>query len=117
MKRTALLVLLVIVVMVASVGVVAADPGPRNPYRDVITNVNCEGETHDYEMLYTVGLSPWFDPDGSTVAAGPTRVEMEVDGQWVLRFELPGKGVPTTFCTWTRGETHFRGDVQFAPPH
>ena len=117
MKRIVSLVLLVMAALFVGVAAVAADPGSKNPYRDVIVNVDCEGEAHDYELLYTVGLSPWFDPDGSTVAAGPTRVEMEVNGQWVLRFELPGKGVPTTFCTWTRGESNFKGDVQFAPPH
>jgi hypothetical protein len=108
-------------IFVMSVGVAAADPGPKNPYRDMIVNVDCEGETHDYDMLYTVGLSPWFDPQGTVVAPGPTRVWiwMEVDGQWqwVLRFALPTEHVPTIECTWTRGADHFRGDVQFAPPH
>jgi hypothetical protein len=115
MKRVVSVIFFLILVM--SVGVVAADPGPNNPYRDMIVNVDCEGEQHDYDLLYTVGLSPWFDPQGTVVAPGPTRVEIEVNGQWILRFELPSDHVPTIYCEWTRGEDNFRGDVQFAPPH
>jgi hypothetical protein len=95
-------------------GVVTADPGPNNPYRDVITDVNCDGDDHDYALLYTVGLSPWFDPHGTTVSPGPAKVEREDNGQWVLLFELPGQGIPTISCTWTRGDNNFRGEVQFS---
>lgn len=112
MKRIVPLLFLLSFVM--SVGVVAADPGPNNPYRDMIVDVDCDGEDHDYDLLYTVGLSPWFDPQGVVVAPGPTRVEIEVDGEWILRFELPSQKVPTIYCEWTRGADHFRGDVQFA---
>lgn len=119
MKRIISIVLLVTAVLLLGVGIVAADPGPHNPYRDVIVNVDCEGTAHDYEMLYTVGLSPWFDPNGSAVATGPTRVEVENrNGQWELRFAMPDQQqVPTIYCEWTRGDTNYRGDIQFAPPH
>ena len=56
MKRLVPVIFFLIFVM--SVGVAAADPGPNNPHRDMIVDVNCEGEAHDYDMLYTVGLSP-----------------------------------------------------------
>lgn len=115
MKRILLIIFGLAMLMTA--GVVAADPGPNNPYLDTITNVDCEGENHDYDLLYTVGLSPWFDPDGPTVSPGPARVEIEQDGQWVLLFELPDNGIPTIFCSWTRGDNNYRGDVQFASNH
>jgi len=104
-------------ILVMSVGDPAADPGPQNPHRDMIVEVKCDGEEHNYDMLYTVGLSPWFDPQGTLVAPGPTRVEVEVNGEWVLRFELPTENVPTRYCEWTRDDVNFRGDVQFAPLH
>ncbi len=115
MKR--IVFFIAVLVFLMGTGVVLADPGPNNPYRDMIVNVDCEGEDHDYDLLYTVGLSPWFDPAGTTVATGPTRVETEVDGEWVLRFALPAQNIPTVFCTWSRGSDNFRGDIQFAPPH
>ena len=115
MKRIAFFIAVLVFLM--GTGIVAADPGPKNPYRNMIVNVDCKGEDHDYDLLYTVGLSPWFDPEGTTVATGPTRVEMEVDGEWVLRFALPEQNIPTIFCTWTRGSDNFRGDIQFAPPN
>ncbi|MFN2137520.1 MAG: hypothetical protein ACK2UK_16280 [Candidatus Promineifilaceae bacterium] len=107
--------ILFVLALAMSVGVAAADPGPNNPHRDMIVNVDCEGEAHDYDTLYTVGLSPWFDPAGSTVAPGPTRVEKEVNGQWIQIFALPSEHVPALYCEWTRGEDNYRGDVQFAP--
>jgi hypothetical protein len=100
---------------VLSVGVAAADPGPNNPHRDMIVNVDCQGADHDYDLLYTVGLSPWFDPQGTTVAPGPIKVEKEVDGEWILLFELPDQKIPSLYCEWARGEDNYRGDVQFAP--
>ncbi len=109
------LVLLVVALMVGA-GTVTADPGARNPNLGAITDVDCTGSNHDYATLLTVGLSPWFDPDETLVSPGPSRVELEVDGEWVLQFELPAQGIPTIFCTWTRGTDHYRGDVQFAPP-
>ena len=115
MKR--LVPLIVLSILVLSIGVAAADPGPKNPHRDMIVDVDCFGEEHDYDMLYTVGLSPWFDPQGTLVAPDPTRVEVEVNGEWVLRFELPTENVPTRYCEWTRDDVNFRGDVQFAPLH
>jgi hypothetical protein len=114
MKRLVSIIFVIVLLLV--VGTVAADPGSNNPYIDAITNVDCDGSDHDYDLLYTVGLSPWFDPDGTTVSPGPARVEMEVDGEWELLFALPDQGIPTIFCTWTRDTNHFRGDVQFAPP-
>lgn len=116
MKKLMALMIVLVVVLVG-VGVVAADPGGNNPYRDMITNVDCEGSAHDYPYLYTVGLSPWFDPDSSQVSPGPAFVQVLQGSTWVTLFDLPGEGVPTLFCTWTRGENNYRGDVQFAPPH
>jgi len=113
MKQIVLVVFVLVLLM--SAGVVAADPGPNNPHLGVITNVNCEGDDHDYDLLYTVGLSPWFDPNGTTVSPGPASVSIEEDGQWVLLVELPGKGIPTISCTWTRGDNNYLGNVQFAP--
>ena len=112
MKRTVSFIFVLVLLM--SAGVVAADPGPNNPNLQTITNVDCEGDTHDYDLLYTVGLSPWFDANGTTVSPGPARVEIEEDGQWVPLFELPAKGIPTILCTWARGDNNYRGDVQFS---
>lgn len=114
MKRTILLIF--VVVLLLGVGTVAADPGPNNPYRNVITNIDCDGENHDYEILYAVDLQPWFDPDG-TVVGGPIRVERYNDatGEWELLGGVPGKGIPTTYCTWERFGFYLRGEVQFAP--
>jgi hypothetical protein len=83
----------------------------------MIVNVDCDGGDHDYEMLYTVGLSPWFDPQGATVSPGPVHVEKWVGEEWIVLFDLPGKGVPTIHCTWTRAADNYQGDVQFAPLH
>jgi hypothetical protein len=113
MKRIAPIIF--VLVLLISAGVVAADPGPNNPHLNTITNVDCEGDNHDYDLLYTVGLSPWFDANSTAVSPGPTSVEIEEDGQWVSLFELKGKGNPTLLCTWTRGDNNYRGDVQFAP--
>lgn len=114
MKRLVLVSSVIALFLV--VGVVSADPGQNNPFVDMVTNVDCEGADHDYALLYTVGLSPWFDPDGNTVAA-PARVERQNDdGSWELHGQIPGLGIPTIFCTWQRGDANFRGDVQFAPP-
>lgn len=115
MKRLGLVFLLVALFL--SVGTAAADPGPNNPILDMVTNVDCEGEGHDYDLLYTVELYPWFDPDGNTVGI-PARVERQnADGSWVLLGEIPGRGIPLTHCTWERGDANFRGEVQFAPPN
>jgi hypothetical protein len=113
MKRLVPIIFFLIFVM--NVGVAAADPGPKNPHRDVIVDVDCDGEEHDYEMLYTVGLSPWFDPQGTVVAPGPVKVEKEVNEDWITLFELPTQNIPTIYCEWTRGVDNFRGDVQFSP--
>jgi len=115
MKRIVSFIFVVVLLMGA--GVAAADPGPNNPHLDVITNVDCEGDSHDYDILYTVGHYPWFDANSTTVSPGPTSVEIEEDGQWVLLFAAPGKGIPTLFCTWTRGDNNYRGNVRFARPH
>ena len=105
-----------VLVLLMGAGVVAADPGPNNPHLQTISNVDCDGDDHDYDLLYTVGLSPWFDPNGTTVSPGPARVYVEENEEWVLLFELPGKGIPTISCTWTRGDYNYRGDVQFSGP-
>lgn len=105
-----------VLVLLMGAGVVAADPGPNNPYLQTISNVDCDGDDHDYDLLYTVGLSPWFDANSKAVSPGPVKVEIEDEGQWVLLFELPGKGIPTISCTWIRGDNNYRGDVQFSGP-
>ena len=112
MKRSIFVILTVLFIL--GVGVAAADPGPNNPYRGMVVNVDCDGDNHDYGLLYTVGPSPWFDPDG-TVVGQPSFVERENDDGWELMGQIPGLGVPTIYCTWERGDTNFRGTVQFAP--
>jgi hypothetical protein len=115
MKR--LVAIIFVAALLLGVGVAAADPGQNNPSRDMVTNVDCDGEDHDYGLLYTVGLAPWFDPD-STVVGLPAWVERQNDdGSWELIGQIPGRGIPTNFCTWERGDANFRGEVQFAPPH
>ena len=105
-----------VLVLLMSAGVVAADPGPNNPYLQTISNVDCEGDEHDYDLLYTNGHYPWFDANGTTVSPGPISVSIEEDGQWVLLFEKNGEGIPTLSCTWSRGDNNYRGDVRFSGP-
>lgn len=113
MKRSSFIILALHLIF--GVGVAAADPGPNNPYQGMVTNVDCDGADHDYDLLYTVGRAPWFDPDG-TVVGLPSFVERQnEDGGWDIMGQIPGLGVPTIYCTWERGDTSFRGDVQFAP--
>jgi hypothetical protein len=112
MKRLASIIILA--VLLFSVGTVAADPGPNNPYLNTLTNVDCDGEEHDYELLYAVGLQPWFDPDG-TVVGGPVSVERYIDGEWVFLGGVPGRGIPTIYCEWERYGYQHRGEIQFAP--
>jgi hypothetical protein len=114
MKRLGLVFF--VVALFLCVGVAAADPGPNNPSLDMVTNVDCEGEAHDYDLLYTVGLAPWFDPDGNIVGL-PAHVERQIDeDNWEVLGDIPGRGIPLTHCTWERGDANFRGEVQFAPP-
>jgi hypothetical protein len=114
MKRLVSIIFVVVFLLV--VGTAAADPGGNNPYIGMVTNVDCDGEDHDYDLLYTVGLAPWFDSDSNVVGI-PAWVERQNDdGSWELMGQIPGQGIPSVFCTWDRGDIHFRGEVQFAPP-
>lgn len=114
MKRLLLTALVISLLLV--VGVAAADPGQENPSRGMVSNVNCAGEDHDYDYLYTVGLAPWFDPDGTTVGLPAWVERQDEDGNWQLMGQIPGLGIPTVFCTWERAGANFRGEVQFAAP-
>lgn len=114
MRRSLTLLATVMILIGLMAAPVAADPGPNNPHLQTISNVDCEGDDHDYDLLYTIGHRPWFDANSTTVSPGPVSVSIEEDGQWVLLFEKKGEGIPTLFCTWSRGDNNYRGDVLFS---
>lgn len=114
MRRSLTLLATVMILTGLMAAPAAADPGPNNPQLQTVSNVDCEGDDHDYDLLYTIDHYPWFDANSTTVSPGPVSVSIEEDGQWVLLFEKNGKGIPTLFCSWSRGDNNYRGDLRFS---